>query len=730
MRASTRVSLRRSLLSFGLSALMAGGLVLAGRAEQARSIDPPEGYISGVVESTQGPEAGVWVIAETNDLPTRFIKIVVTDDEGRFVLPELPEATYSIWVRGYGLVDSAPLQEAPTTTDLSLRATVASTPQEAARIYPANYWLSLLEPPAESEFPGTGPDGNGISPGMESQKQWIDNLKGGCHLCHQIGNEVTRTLTHLQPLDFTSSVEAWDHRVQVGVRGGSMNNTLNRFGRERALEVFSDWTDRIAAGEVPPAPPRPQGVERNLVVTLWDWGVETSYMHDEITTDKNRPTVNAGGPVYAVSSGHGKVTVLDPYEHSTYEVLLPTRDDPSTVPSRFPKPNRPSLFYGEDPLWSVENPSDPHNPMLDRTGRLWMTSKIRANPNPAWCQEGSDHKFAEYFPLQRSSRQASYYDPSTGEFTLIDTCFGTHHLQFDTDPDATLYFNGLGGATIGWVSTKTFDETGDEQASQGWCPQVLDTNGDGRITKPWNEPASPGGEATFDPKLDTRISFSLYAVIPDPVDHSVWGATQTFPGYIVRLERGNNPPATCITELYQVPDPGIRPRGIDIDRNGVVWTALSGSSHLASFDRSKCSVFSGPTVRNGTQCPQGWTLYQTDGPNLKGTDVRADFHYYNWVDQYNVLGLGENIPIANGTNSDSLLALNSATKEWITLRVPYPLGFFSRGMDGRIDDPDAGWKGRGVWANYGIHYLWHVEGGQGTKSKMVRFQLRPDPLAR
>ncbi len=84
-------------------------------------------------------------------------------------------------------------------------------------------------------------------------------------------------------------------------------------------------------------------------------------MHDEITTDKNNPTVNAGGPVYAVSSGHGKVTVLDPYEHITYEVLLPTRDDPSTVPSRFPKPNRPSLFVGEDPLWSVENPSDPHN---------------------------------------------------------------------------------------------------------------------------------------------------------------------------------------------------------------------------------------------------------------------------------------------------------------------------------------------------------------------------------
>ena len=730
MRTSVRANLRRSLLAAVLSGITAGVLVSAAGAQQARPIAPPEGYISGVVEGSQGPEAGVWVIAETSDLPTRFIKIVVTDDQGRFVLPELPNANYSVWVRGYGLVDSPRLQATPGSTNLTIRATPADTPQEAAKIYPANYWLSLLEPPAKSEFPGTGPEGNGISPALETQKEWINNLKGGCHLCHQLGNEVTRTLTHLEPLGFTSSVEAWDHRVQVGVRGGSMNGAFTRFGREHALTVFADWTDRIAAGEVPEAPPRPTGVERNLVLTLWDWGMETSYMHDEITTDKNNPTVNAGGPVYAVSSGHGKVTVLDPYEHSTYEVLLPTRDDPSTVPSRFPKPNRTSLFYGDDPLWSVENPSDPHNPMMDPEGRLWMTSKIRANPNPAWCQDGSLNKFAEYFPLQRSARQASYYDPATGTFALIDTCFGTHHLQFDSDIDKTLYFNELSGSMIGWINTRVFDDTGDEQASQGWCPQVLDTNGDGRITKPWNEPAGAGGQATFDPKLDTRVSFNLYSVIPNPVDHSVWGAAQNFPGYIVRLQRGNSPPDTCVAELYQVPDPGSRPRGIDVDRNGVIWTALSGSSHLASFDRGKCSVFSGPTVRDGTQCQEGWTLYQTDGPNLKGTNVRADFHYYNWVDQYNVLGLGENTPMANGSDSDSLLALNPGTKEWVTLRVPYPLGFFTRGMDGRIDDPEAGWKGRGVWANYGTHFLWHIEGGKGTKSKMVRFQLRPDPLAR
>ena len=176
---------------------------------------------------------------------------------------------------------------------------------------------------------------------------------------------------------------------------------------------------------------------------------------------------------------------------------------------------------------------------------------------------------------------------------------------------------------------------------------------------------------------------------------------------------------------------GFGSRGIDIDRNGVVWTALSGSSDFASFDRTKCAVTNGPTVVDGRHCVDGWTLYPTPGPVVQGTDppMRADYHYYNWVDQWNTLGLGENIPIANGSNSDSLLALNPDTGEWTVLRVPYPQGFFARGLDGRIDDPNAGWKGRGVWATYGEAATWHIEGGKGVRPGIVKFQVRPNPLA-
>ncbi|PYM59777.1 MAG: hypothetical protein DMD79_17015, partial [Candidatus Rokuibacteriota bacterium] len=124
--------------------------------------------LGGVVTSANGREAGVWVIAETTDLPTRFVKIVVTDDQGRYVIPDLPKAGYRVWVRGYGLVDSPTVQTAAGQI-VNLTAVVAPSPAAAAQYYPALYWYAMLKIPATGEFPGTGPDGNGIAPGMTSQ---------------------------------------------------------------------------------------------------------------------------------------------------------------------------------------------------------------------------------------------------------------------------------------------------------------------------------------------------------------------------------------------------------------------------------------------------------------------------------------------------------------------------------------------------------------------------------
>ncbi len=118
-------------------------------------------------------------------------------------------------------------------------------------------------------------------------------------------------------------------------------------------------------------------------------------MHDEIATDKNDPTVNGYGPVYAVSAGHGKLTVLDPIDERHVRDRRSRRARIARkVPSRFPPPAMPSNFWGMQHLWGLENPADPHNPMIDSKGRVWMTSKIR-NEEPAWCREGSSNKFAQ-----------------------------------------------------------------------------------------------------------------------------------------------------------------------------------------------------------------------------------------------------------------------------------------------------------------------------------------------
>ena len=685
--------------------------------------------IGGIVRSPGGREAGVWVIAETDDFDTRYRKIVVTDDDGRYVLPDLPDAGYRVWVRGYGLRDSEPVPGRPGDS-LDLAATPAADPREAAQVYPANYWYSLIEVPAADEFPGTGDAGNGISPAMRSQAAWIDGLKQGCQLCHQLGNRATREV--LNPGDFDSTEAAWAHRVRAGQRGALMNGMLRRFGAERVIASYADWTDRITAGEVPPAPPRPQGRERNVVLTLWEWGGETGYIHDEIATDKRAPRVNAGGPVYGVEFANDKLVWVDPRTHEAREVALPVRDTPGEGDFRsyIDRENlEPSLYWGDELIWN--NPGNPHNPMMDGRGRVWMTHQIRGPGNPAWCREGSDNAYARHYPLNRAARHLAYYDPATEKVELLDTCFNTHHLQFGHEDGERLYLSSV-GPVIGWLDVEVYEETGDARAAQGWCPIVVDTNGDGRITE-W---VDRGG--ALDPARDKEMGGGWYGIVPDPTaDGVVWAASGGVPGQIVRLALGDDPPETCIAEYYQppfdnpdAPVEGFSPRGIDITTDGIVWTALSGSGHLASFDRRRCEVLNGPAA-TGQHCPEGWTLHATPGPQMKGVDRHgsADFHYYNWVDQHDTLGLGPNVPIATGSTSDALLAFLPDEEEFVVLRVPYPLGFYSRGMDGRIDDPDAGWKGRAVWADYGTNAVWHSEGGKGTQGNLVKFQMRPHPLA-
>src|SRR6266496_2249885 len=416
--------------------------------------------LGGTVASRNGPEAGVWVIAETNDLPTKFAKLVVTDDRGRYLIPGLPKGKYSVWVRGYGLVDSRKLSGAPGKT-LNLTAVPAPSAAAAAEYYPGMYWYSMINIPGKQEFPGTGEKGNGISSNIKSQEQWVDTVKNACQSCHSLGSKGMRTV----PKEFGPGVAGWARRTQSGQALTQMALGLGYMGADAALKNYADWTDRIAAGELPfGKPERPKGVERNMVVTMWDFSTPKYYLHDGISTDRNNPRLNANGPIYGAP------------EESTDQIPA---------------------------------------------------------PNPDFCKKGSDHPSAKVVPLDASVRQVSVYDPKTGKWQHVDTCFTTHHLYFGHDANKTLWLSqgGPQSGVVGWVNTKMFLETGDSARSQGWTPVIVDTNGNGR--------RDDG---------DTRLTASFYGIMPSPVDDSVWGQSMGIgfgrmdqPGYVMRLVPGPNP---------------------------------------------------------------------------------------------------------------------------------------------------------------------------------------------
>ncbi len=703
-------------------ALLTPLLLNASGAEQASrdaavAIDADD--IGGVVTGPSGPEAGVWVIAETRELPVRYIKIVVTDDQGRYVIPDLPRGHYQVWVRGYGLVDSAKKSSEPGKL-VNFTATPAPTAADAAKYYPAIYWYSMLKIPSQSEMA----DRSQFAGNM-TQQRWLGAMKNlGCIGCHQLGQLSTRTIPAALGT-FSSGAEAWHRRVQSGQAGEMMFGQLNALG-PASFKYFGDWTDRVAKGELPRAKPqRPQGAERNIVVTLRDWMDEKHYLHDLISSDRRHPTVNGNGPLYGSPEySSDTMPILNPVENTATTFRMPVRD-PQMPLSLGPgqaaalKPLQPSPYWGEEAIWDTR--VNNHNSMLDRDGRVWLAAAVRAPDNPAFCRQGSTHPSARLTPIERNARQLALFDPKTKKYTFVDTCFGTHHLQFGYDADDTIWTSG-GGPVLGWLNSKKFLATGDAAASQGWTAFVLDTNGNGKRDD------YVGVNDPVDPAKDKRINAPFYAVMPSPVDGSIWGAMMGNPGAVVRVAPGPHPPETALTEIYNVPPPGFGARGADIDGNGVVWVSLA-SGHLGAFDRRKCKgPLNGPKA-TGDHCPEGWSFYQYPGPGFDGIGPNsAESSYYTWVDQHDTFGLGRNVPISTGNLNDGLIAY--ANGQMVVLRVPYPVGFYAKGLDGRIDDPNGGWKGKGLWAANGDRTPWLIEGGKGTRPLAAHFQLRPNPLAK
>ena len=222
-----------------------------------------------------------------------------------------------------------------------------------------------------------------------------------------------------------------------------------------------------------------------------------------ISTDRRNPTLNPKGIIYGspeLSSDY--VAWLDPANEQG-------RPDQDRMARREDADHQdrpiyaPSPYWGTEPVW--DSHSINHNPMMDEKGRVWLTSRIRTDANPAFCKTGSKHPSAA-FPVNASRRQLQMYDPATKKIETLDTCYTTHHLNFDRDGVLWFSSGSPNDQVVGWFDTKKWDQTHDEQASQGWAPFIIDVNGDGKAG-PYVEPNQP-----VDPTKDKRVLQGLYSV--------------------------------------------------------------------------------------------------------------------------------------------------------------------------------------------------------------------------
>ncbi len=323
--------------------------------------------------------------------------------------------------------------------------------------------------------------------------------------------------------------------------------------------------------------------------------------------------------------------------------------------------------------------------------------------------------------MDRAVRHLAVLDPKTMKYTFVETCYSTHHPQFGYDANDTLWTSG-GGPVVGWLNTKMFDETGDAAKSQGWTALVLDTNGNGKRDA-YTEPDQPA-----DPTKDRRINSPFYAVMPSPVDGSIWGSTLGYPGAVVRLvagfesardgaRRGLQRAAARLRRARRRHRQQGRRVGVDGQRphRQLRSTQVQGAAQRPEGHRRSLS--------------RGLVVLQVSGSRLPGhrrQQRRVELLLLGRSAQH--VRPGQRCADVHRQPERRLIAY--ANGRMVVLRVPYPIGFYAKGFDGRIDDPKAGWKGRGLWAANGDRTPWLIEGGKGTKPLAAHFQLRPDPLAK
>ena len=234
------------------------------------------------------------------------------------------------------------------------------------------------------------------------------------------------------------------------------------------IRYLADWSDRIAAGELPAHRPLPglQGLERNVVATVRDWSEPAHYMHDLSGTDRRNPTVNGYGPLYgAPELSTDDMPILDPVRNTATSFQLPVRDadTPSTSVGSCHRTFSPTGV--DEAIW--DSRANVHNPMLDQDGRVWFTARIRGPDNPDFCRPGSDHPSARHFPTgaQRpTTRRATIRRRAN---TASSTPASARTICSSPKTKTTRLWTSGGRNVVGWLNTRRFLETGDAAAAAG-----------------------------------------------------------------------------------------------------------------------------------------------------------------------------------------------------------------------------------------------------------------------
>ena len=221
--------------------------------------------IGGVVTSTKGPEAGVWVIAETTDLPTKFARIVVTDDRGRYLHARIcRSASYEVFVRGYGLVDSA--RHSTPGQQLNLKAaTSRPTRRPAAQVYPAAWWLSMIA------LPG----------GLGRSEEVHDGREGVLRLPPGSGNKATREITPAMSAGAVVARSVGASRTKVGPSGRQMGTFVHEPSatHRQGIRLTGPIASREARRQDRAAAAR-RASNATSSITEWDWGTPTDGRSD------------------------------------------------------------------------------------------------------------------------------------------------------------------------------------------------------------------------------------------------------------------------------------------------------------------------------------------------------------------------------------------------------------------------------------------------------------------